>query len=243
MGKVFGVVSGKGGVGKSTISVGLGLSLAQRGNKVLLVDMDEGLRCLDLLLNVDKAVVFDLADLLNGSKIENAIYESELQKGLFLIPAPQKAGSITVERFSDFVIEAEKLFDIVIFDFPAGIDIPLYTALPKNKVFLTVAVPDRVSVRDAAAISEELSLSGIEARLIINRFKYKLKRKFRFKNVDDIIDSSALRLIGIVPESDDVSIFPLTHKLPEKSRVMRAFDRISSRLEGESLLLPKIKKI
>ena len=88
MGKVFGTVSGKGGVGKSTVSVGLGMSFANQGKKVLLVDMDEGLRCLDLLLGVDRIAVFDLADVLKGKEIESAVYKSTLQNGLFLIPAP-----------------------------------------------------------------------------------------------------------------------------------------------------------
>ena len=54
MGSIFGVTSGKGGVGKSTCSVGLAYAFSSLGDRVLLVDMDEGLRCLDLLLGVDE---------------------------------------------------------------------------------------------------------------------------------------------------------------------------------------------
>ena len=243
MGKVFGVVSGKGGVGKSTVSVGLGLSLAQSGRKVLLVDMDEGLRCLDLLLAVDKTVVFDLSDIIGGKDIGDALYESGIQKGLFLIPAPQKIGDLDKEIFTSFVLAVKEMFDVVIFDFPAGIDIPIYKCLPTDTQFLTVAVPDPVSIRDASAISFELLESSINSRLIINRFKYKVKKKYRFKNIDDIIDSASLRLIGIVPESDEVRVFALTHALPKRSNVMRAFSRIGKRMMGENILLPKIKKI
>ncbi len=243
MGKVFGVVSGKGGVGKSTISVGLGLCLAQKGYKVLLVDMDEGLRCLDLLLGVDKTVVFDLSDILNGKDIGDAVYESAIQNGLFLIPAAQKTGDFNSEAFSSFVSRLEVMYDVVIFDFPAGIDIPIYKCLPDDTQFLTVAVPDPISVRDASAIADELSSNSINSRLIINRFKYKIKRKYRFKNIDDIIDSATLQLIGIVPESDEVRVFSLTHSLPKRSNVMKAFTRIATRMMGESTLLPKIKKI
>ena len=72
---------------------------------------------------------------------------------------------------------------------------------------------------------------------------YKIKRKYRFKNIDDIIDSATLQLIGIVPESDEVRVFSLTHSLPKRSNVMKAFTRIATRMMGESTLLPKIKKI
>ena len=94
MGKVFAVTSGKGGVGKSTVAVGLGLAFCQKGEKVLLIDMDEGLRCLDLMLGLDKSTVFDLADILMDKEPEQAIYQCETEKNLYLIPAPAKQGMI-----------------------------------------------------------------------------------------------------------------------------------------------------
>ena len=69
MGKIFGITSGKGGVGKSTFSIGLASAFCSLGKEVLLVDMDEGLRCLDLMLGVNGDTVFDLADLLLDKKI------------------------------------------------------------------------------------------------------------------------------------------------------------------------------
>ena len=77
MGKVFAVTFGKGGVGKSTVSIGLALAFCAKAKKVLLVDMDEGLRCLDLMLGVDKSTVFDLSDILLGKDIEDAVYNPE----------------------------------------------------------------------------------------------------------------------------------------------------------------------
>ena len=79
MGKIFAVTSGKGGVGKSTVSVGLGLAFSHLGQKVLLVDMDEGLRCLDLMLGLDETTVFDLSDILMGKEPEEAIYKSNYE--------------------------------------------------------------------------------------------------------------------------------------------------------------------
>lgn len=243
MGNVFAITSGKGGVGKSTVSAGLAFAFSSKGNKVLLVDMDEGFRCLDLMLGIDNSTVFDLADILRGHEIEDATYLCENANGLYLIPAPAKKGEINCSEFAEFVSKVTEKFDVVIFDFPAGIDIPLYSSLPKSTVFLTVAVPDPVSIRDAAVISKNLSENSLSARLVINRFIHKQSRKYGFKNIDSMIDSSNLRLIGIVPESKELSELSRNHKIGRKSRSFAAFSRISARLSGENILLPKLKYI
>ncbi len=243
MGVCLAVTSGKGGVGKSSLSIGLAFAFCAKAQRVLLVDMDEGLRCLDLMLGVDKQTVFDLSDALNSERIEDSIYPCENCSGLYLMPAPSKVGAVDEERFSEFSKRIASMFDTVIFDFPAGIDIPLYKALPKDTFFLTIAVPDPVSIRDAAAVGNELLAEGIASRLIINRFVYKQSRKFKLRNLDEIIDSAALRLIGIVPESEEITLLSLTHSLRKKGKAMAALSRIAGRIEGEQILLPKLKKI
>ncbi len=240
---VFAVTSGKGGVGKSTVSVGLALSFAEKGKKVLLVDMDEGLRCLDLMLSIDKTAVFDLSDVLSGTEVSDAVYASPLKENLFLIPAPSDIGTIKADKLKALAESLAKLYDIVIFDFPAGVDFSLYTSLPQGTLYITVAVPDPVSVRDAAEVSKRLGDMGLEARLIINRFELYSSRKYKQKNIDGIIDTAAIRLLGLVPESEELKMFSLMHKLSRKGRASAAFDRIAKRLLGENILLPKLKRI
>ena len=174
MSQIFAVTSGKGGVGKSTVSAGLAFAFSGLSKKTLLVDMDEGLRCLDIMLGVDSSAVFDLSDILMGKDMADAVYKVGESNNLFLVPAPSDVGKIDAFAFSGFVREAEKEYDIIIFDFPAGMDFSLYTCLPKGALFLTVAVPDPVSVRDAAAVSEKLSGLSCSSRLVINNFKYRL---------------------------------------------------------------------
>ena len=137
----------------------------------------------------------------------------------------------------------KEMFDVVIFDFPAGIDLPLYKALPENTKFLTVAVLDPVSIRDASAIGNELYESGISSRLILNRFVYKQSKKFKMRNIDEIIDMAGLRLIGIVPESQEITLLSLNHSLSEKGKPMAALMRIARRINGEPIGLPKLKRI
>ena len=74
MEKLFAITSGKGGVGKSTVAVGIASALAELGETVLLIDMDEGLRCLDLMLGLSEKIAFDLSDALVNRDTKGALY-------------------------------------------------------------------------------------------------------------------------------------------------------------------------
>ncbi len=243
MGKFFAVTSGKGGVGKSTVSVGLSLAFSKMEKKVLLIDMDEGLRCLDVLLGIDEKVVFDLSDILCGKDVSDGVYYNDNNPLLHLIPAPSDIGKINAENLKSFAKKMEPFYDIIIFDFPAGIDFTLYSCLPKTTLFLTVAFPDPVTIRDASIVSQRLDNIGLDSKLIINHFNYKLTKQKIYNNIDDIIDKANLQLLGIVPKSDELSLLSIKHKIKKGGKAMASFTRIAKRLLGENILLPKLKKI
>ena len=88
------VCSGKGGTGKSTVSVLLGACLARLGRKTLLVELDSGLRSVDIIAGVYGRTVYDIEDVLCGRcEGAKAVVPSPLYPGLSVISAPYEGGA------------------------------------------------------------------------------------------------------------------------------------------------------
>ena len=237
------IISGKGGTGKSSVSYGLGCAFSLMGKSVLLVDLDEGLHCLDIISGNDAEVVNDLSDIIDGGSIDSAIYKSEIYENLKLIPAPYNTGVINYVNLSALCKRLDGTFDVIIYDFPAGIDKDKLSAVGNDAQFLIVSNMDKVSLGDAAAIRNALPKTKYEPRLIINRFYSEYIKDGIFSNIDDMIDKSSVRLAGIVPSSFEIATLSESHKFHKNSRSLSAFKRIAGRLSGEDIKLPKIKKI
>lgn len=244
MNNVFAVTSGKGGVGKSTVATCLAAAAEQLQKKTLLIDLDEGLRCLDLMLSLSETVVLDLSDVFDGHDANSAIYPVKDHPFIFLLPAPAFYGRIDEDSFGDFIREASSRFDVVIVDFPAGIDLRLYKQMPDTTRFLTVCNPDPVSIRDAGVVADRLfEIGKNDNRLIINRFSMEYIKSGIYKGIDDIIDSSRIKLIGVVPTDTQILLSQAKGRLIKRGKASKAFLRIIKRLMGEDIPLPKPKKI
>ena len=124
MGEVIAVVSGKGGVGKTTAVANIGAALASLGKRVLLIDADMGLRNLDIALGAENRIVYDVADVLDGvCDTETAVLEVEGCTGLYFLPSPQTRNEACVleESFAEFCRDMAKSYDFVLIDGPAGV--------------------------------------------------------------------------------------------------------------------------
>ena len=242
MGLILATTSGKGGVGKSAVAACLGLTFARQGDSVLLVDMDEGLGSLDLILGLDGSAVADLSDALTSKDISDVAYATNTPN-LSLIPAPKVLGSIDGELFKTFVKRADEIFDVIVFDFPAGLDFSLYSLMPAKTQFLCVATPDPVCLRASSAVGLRLEEMGLNSRLIINRFELKEHKKRKYKGIDGIIDTASIRLLGIVPESEEINKISVKHSLKKRGKPAKALLRISERLRYKNIPQKKLKKI
>jgi len=206
--KVICITSGKGGVGKSTITGNLATALASKGYKVVAIDADTGLRNLDLVLGLENRIVYDLVHVVEGvCPVEKALVKDKRTKNLFLLPAAQTKDKSAVKP-EDLVEVVEKLrgkFDFVFVDSPAGIEEGFKTAVTPADTFIVVANPEMASVRDADSVTGLCEAMGkSEPKLIVNRLDWKKVAKGNMLDAEDVVQILGLELLGIVPEDKDM---------------------------------------
>ncbi|MBP3360993.1 MAG: septum site-determining protein MinD [Clostridia bacterium] len=235
MGEIIVVASGKGGVGKTALTAGIGEALDSYDKKVLLIDTDMGLRNLDIALGVENEVVFDVLDCIDGRcGINDALIKISCKNGgLSFLPAAQSRGGkhADAEKFSSFCSGLKNDFDFIILDSPAGLGIGLSSCCCDSAI--VVVQPYIASVRDADRcidILERNNISGL--KLVINGVRPELISKGIMWNVDDIVDLLGIPLLGIVPFDDELLKGALANK---QSIAFEAFGNIAGRMAGENI--------
>ncbi|MFN3178628.1 MAG: septum site-determining protein MinD [Thermus sp.] len=242
--KAIVVTSGKGGVGKTTTTANLGAALAKLGEKVAVVDVDVGLRNLDVVMGLEGRVVFDLIDVLEGrAKVRQALIRDKRIENLFLLPASQTKDKESLDpvRFKELIqhLIQEEGFDRVLIDSPAGIEKGFQTAATPAEGALVVVNPEVSSVRDADRIIGLLEAREVrENFLIINRLRPKMVARGDMLSVEDVVEILGLKPIGIIPEDEQVLIStnqgePLV--LKGTSPAALAYMDTARRLRGEEV--------
>ena len=242
MGEVIAVVSGKGGVGKTTAVANIGAALASLGKRVLLVDADMGLRNLDIALGTENEIVYDVADVLEGvCDISDAVIAIKSIDGLYFIPSPQTRNSSCIlnDSFKAFCMDMANSYDFVIVDGPAGVGEGFFKAISGANRAVVVAQGYMPSLRDADRTIDFLEKQGItEISVLINSMRPELVEKGIMQNADYILDVLGTSLLGIIPEDFKLLGSASEKKiavLDEEAISKEAFLNTARRLLGESV--------
>ncbi len=249
-GKVIVVTSGKGGVGKTTTTANVGAGLGKVGEKITVIDVDVGLRNLDVVMGLEGRVVYDLIDVLEGRcKLRQALIRDKRVENLYLLPASQTRDkdSLDSEKMQIAVkaLLEEEGMDRILIDSPAGIEKGFQTAAATAQAALVVVNPEVSSVRDADRIIGLLEAREIrEIRLVINRLRPKMVARGDMLNVDDVIEILGHRPIGIIPEDEGILVSTNVGEpaVLGTTAAGLAFRDTARRIHGEDVPFPSLEE-
>ncbi|OQX24276.1 MAG: septum site-determining protein MinD [Desulfobacteraceae bacterium IS3] len=239
-GKIIVITSGKGGVGKTTATASIGAALAMEGKKVAVVDMDIGLRNLDVVMGLENRIVFNIVDAVKGRcKLRQAAIKDRRIENLYLIPASQSDNKTALSpegmvRFSD---QLRREFDYILMDCPAGIERGFENSVAAADEAVVICTPEVSSVRDADRVIGLLYARSVTPKLVVNRIIPEMVARGDMLSHYDMVEVLSVELIGLVPMDDHVIVatntgIPLV--LQKDSKAGEAFRRIAMRINGRT---------
>jgi septum site-determining protein MinD len=232
--RAYTLASGKGGTGKTTVTVNLGTSLAQLGKETYILDADIGMANIGLILGLE-GVPVTLHEVLAGkASIDDAIYEGP--SGVKVIPSGislQGFQQANPERMRDVMKALVSRCDFLLIDAPAGISKDGVVALAIADEVILVVNPELSSMADAlkTKILTEM-VGGKVFGAVLNRAGME-NTELRRHSVEDVL---GVRVIDMIPEDTNVRRAasyktPVVLKYPT-SESSRAFRRIAADIAG-----------
>ena len=246
MGTVIVVTSGKGGTGKTSLTGGVASCLAALGQKVLCIDLDIGLRNLDISLGMTDRALMDFTDVVEGRcTLERAAVEHPVIRGLYLLTAPVRPtpDALDEEKMKAMLLQARAQFDYILIDSPAGLGSGFRLAVCGADRAVVVSTNDSSALLDTQRTVVELGRRLDTIHLVMNRIQPKLLRRLR-TTIDDAMDAAGLPLLGVVPEDSQVILAANTGEpliLFSRKGAALAYLNIAKRLMGQRVPLMKIR--
>ncbi|WP_297808266.1 MinD/ParA family protein [uncultured Methylophaga sp.] len=226
--KVIAIASGKGGVGKTNVTVNLGVAMASQGKEVVLLDADLGLANIDVMLGLHPQ--FNLLHVLDGSKtLSDIIVEGPA--GLKIIPAAsgvQKMAELSTAEHAGMIqafSEMDQHIDVLLIDSAAGIADSVVSFSKAAQEVIVVVCDEPASITDAYALIKLLSREhGVERfHIIANMSRNVQEGRELFDKISLVCDrflDVTLDFMGIVPFDDD-----LRRAVKKQRSVVDAFPR------------------
>ena len=245
MAAVIAVTSGKGGTGKTSLTGAVGSCLAALGHPTLCIDMDVGLRNLDLSLGLADRALMDFTDVLQGRcPLKRAVVEHPDIRGLYLLTAPLTLPSELPEAgMRELMRQARTRFEYILLDAPAGLGTGFQLAVCGCDRAVVVSTTDTSALRDAQRTVMELMRKVESIHLVVNRVQPRLMRRLH-TTIDDAMDAAGLPLLGVVPEDSRVMLAANQGKpliLCANRGAAVAYLNIARRIDGQKVPLMRIR--
>lgn len=240
--RVIAITSGKGGVGKTNVSVNLSVALAQSGKQVMLMDADLGLANVDVMLGMKPRG--NLAHVIEGERsLDEVIIRGPA--GVMVVPAASGVKRLAelstaehaglIRAFSELTHEV----DTLIIDTAAGINDSVTSFSRASQEVVVVVCDEPASITDAYALIKVLSQDGIQNfRVLANQARSAQEGRELFNKITRVTDrylDATLQFLGVVPHDDLLRKAvrkqrPVVHAYP-RSRAAMAFKTLAQKTD------------
>ena len=190
--------------------------MAMKGYKTVAIDFDVGLRNLDLIMGVERRVVYDLVNVVKGeATLRQALIRDKRVENLYVLPASQTRDkdALDLEGVGRVIGELLSMgFDYILCDSPAGIEKGAQMAMYFADEALVVTNPEVSSVRDSDRVlglldaKTRLAEMGIpmKAHLLVTRYSPERADRGEMLKIEDILELLGIPFLGVIPESQAV---------------------------------------
>lgn len=234
--------SGKGGVGKSSVALNLGLVLAQAGKKVVIVDADLDMAAISVLLGIELNPITLHNVLAAENDVSDAVYEGPNK--LYYVPASlqEEGKELDFTRLRAAVSKLELTHDFILIDSPPGLRDEAQAAIASARELLLVVTPDPASVIDSLKVKRFAERNGVKVSgIVVNRVTGD-KTELRSSDLESVL---GIPVLASLPEDVEVRRstllqIPVAIRVP-KTPFMRALHKLASEIAQEQLAEEKVK--
>ncbi|WP_167956858.1 MinD/ParA family protein [Anaerosporobacter faecicola] len=215
--RVITVTSGKGGVGKSNISVNLAVQLSRLGKRVIILDADFGLANVEIMLGIRPK--YNLADLMfHGKTLREIITEGPQNIGFISggsgIDELANLSRVQLDDLRKMLYELDDLADVIIVDTGAGISDSVLEFVAASSEVILVTTPEPTSITDAYALLKTLvkrsqfSIDDTIIKIVSNRVDSILEGKELYNKLSMVVQNYLhlnVEFLGAIPMDMNVS--------------------------------------
>ena len=214
------VTSGKGGVGKTTVTANLGVQLAKRGARVIVCDLDFGLNNVDVVLGVENLALYDVVDAVEGRcRPRQALVRHPRFPTLYSLASNHLSDRYVSPQAVRLILDAlAPQFDFILIDSPAGIDEGFHRAAATADEALLVTTPHISAMRDADRVAGMLKSYRLsQVGLAVNLVRGDMVKRGEILSPEEISRTLKLPLFAVIPEEDGIFL----ENVSERSRAFR----------------------